>query len=59
MSHDDLKRAGEPDDERPGGTGASFPLSHPGFRSTGVRLGWVVATTLGLILLAIIVLAAL
>lgn len=53
--HDDLQRAGEPGPERPGGTGANFPLSQPGFRSTGVRLGWVVAITIGLILLALLI----
>ena len=57
--HDDLRRAGQEEPERPGGTGAGFPLSHPGFRSTGVRLGWVVAITIGLILLAIVVLGLL
>ena len=54
--HDDLRRAGEPDRERRGGTGAGFPLSHPGFRSTGVRLVWVFATMIGLILLAVVML---
>ncbi|QWC86463.1 hypothetical protein KLP28_07230 [Nocardioidaceae bacterium] len=51
-----MRRAGQDEPERPGGTGADFPLSHPGFRSTGVRLGWVVAVMLGLILLALLLL---